>query len=179
MANRAVKVTMPTLAAGNKQLGALQGSHRCARLRRVPLGFTLIELLVVLAIIAIGTAGVSLSMRDSAQSALARDAQRLAVLLDAARTRSRASGVPVLWRTQMQGESQSFVFEGLPGTPLPHNWLSPQTRSLNATAVLLGPEPLIGAQSVSLSSASASPTPSRLWVSTDGLRPFSVQTSPP
>ena len=42
-----VKATMPTLAAGNK-------------------GFTLIEMLVVLAVIAIGTAGVSLSLRDSA-----------------------------------------------------------------------------------------------------------------
>ncbi len=172
---------MPTLAAGNKQLRPLQGPHCYARLRPVHLGFTLIELLVVLAIIAIGTAGVSLSMRDSAQSALARDAQRLAALFDAARTRSRASGVPVLWRTQMQGETQFFVFEGLPGTPLPTQWLNPQTRSLNATPMLLGPEPLIGAQSVALSADSASPNGngSRLWVSTDGLRPFSVQTSPP
>ena len=183
MANRAVKVTMPTLAAGNKQFGARQGPLRCPRLRRVHRGFTLIELLVVLAIIAIGTAGVSLSMRDSAQSALARDAQRLAVLLDAARTRSRASGVPVLWRTQMQGDTQRFVFEGLPGAPLPTRWLDAQTRSLNSAPVLLGPEPLIGAQSVALSSATPSnannPAGARLWVRTDGLRPFTVQTSPP
>ena len=88
---------MPTLAAGNKKRWPLQGPYRRSTLQ----GFTLIELLVVLAIIAIGTAGVSLSMRDSAQSALERDAQRLAALLDAARTRSRASGVPVIWRTQM------------------------------------------------------------------------------
>lgn len=150
-------------------------------------GFTLIELLVVLAIIAIGTAGVSLSMRDSAQSALERDAQRLAALLDAARTRSRASGVPVLWRTQTQGDTQRFVFEGLPGTPLPTQWLDAQTRSLNPAPVLLGPEPLIGAQSVALTSAMSSANPSnvnnpagsRLWVRTDGLRPFTVQTSPP
>jgi general secretion pathway protein H len=143
-------------------------------------GFTLIELLVVLAIIAIGTAGVSLSMRDSAQSALERDAQRLAALLDAARTRSRASGVPVLWRTQMQGDTQRFVFEGLPGAPLPTQWLDAQTRSLNPAPVLLGPEPLIGAQSVALSSANPTNTSSsRLWVRTDGLRPFTVQTSPP
>jgi type II secretion system protein H len=58
---------MQTLAVGNK-------------------GFTLIEMLVVLAIIAIGTAGVSLSLRDSAQSALERDAQRLAALLESADT---------------------------------------------------------------------------------------------
>ena len=49
MDSPAVKATMPTLAAGNK-------------------GFTLIEMLVVLAIIAIGTAGVSLSLRDATQS---------------------------------------------------------------------------------------------------------------
>ena len=143
------------------------------------LGFTLIELLVVLAIIAIGTAGVSLSMRDSAQSALERDAQRLAALLDSARARSRASGVPVVWRTRMQGDRQDFVFEGLPGAPLPPTWLDPQTRSLTSAPVLLGPEPLIGAQSVALSSAAPGATTSRLWVSTDGLRPFTVQSSPP
>ena len=160
---------MPILAAGNKQ-----APHR---------GFTLIELLVVLAIIAIGTAGVSLSMRDSAQSALERDAQRLAALLESARSRSRASGVPVQWRTQLQGDRQSFVFEGLPGTPLPQHWLNPQTLSLNNSPVLLGPEPLIGAQSVALTSTGSSASPNnnitRFWVSTDGLRPFTVQTSAP
>jgi general secretion pathway protein H len=36
----------------------------------LPQGFTLLELLVVVALIAVATAGVSLSLRDSAQSAL-------------------------------------------------------------------------------------------------------------
>lgn len=176
---------MPTLAAGSKPPGARQvlpvrdSDH--GRRGLAQFGFTLIELLVVLAIIAIGTAGVSLSMRDSAQSALERDAQRLAALLDSARSRSRASGVPVLWRTQLQGETQSFVFDGLPGTPLPQHWLDAQTRSLNTSPLLLGPEPLIGAQSVTLTSAATTTAPSarRVWVSTDGLRPFVVQFSPP
>ena len=74
MDSPAVKATMPTLAAGNK-------------------GFTLIEMLVVLAVIAIGTAGVSLSLRDATQSALERDAQRLAALLDTARAHRRARGL--------------------------------------------------------------------------------------
>ncbi len=178
---------MLTLAVGNKPNGlGLQGPGLPHSARRhTAYGFTLMELMVVLAIIAIGTAGVSLSMRDSAQSALARDAQRLAALLDAARSRSRASGVPVLWRTQSQGDSQSFVFDGLPGTPLPQQWLNPQTRSLNLTPVLLGPEPLIGPQSIALTmtassaTSSAASSNSRLWVTTDGLRPFAVQSNPP
>ena len=176
---------MPTLAAGSKPRGAGLRPPGCGLAhgpRRLALcGFTLIELLVVLAIIAIGTAGVSLSLRDSTQSALERDAQRLAALLDSARSRSRASGVAVQWRTQLQGETQSFVFDGLPGAPLAQRWLDPHTRSLNTTPLLLGPEPLIGPQSVSLTSAATTTAPSaqRVWVSTDGLRPFVVQFSPP
>lgn len=40
-------------------------------------GFTLLELLVVLAIMAVATAGVGLAMRDSSQSRLEREGQRL------------------------------------------------------------------------------------------------------
>jgi len=155
-ANPVVKATMQTLAVGNK-------------------GFTLIEMLVVLAIIAIGTAGVSLSLRDSAQSALERDAQRLAALLESARSKSRATGVAVVWRTQGTG----FVFEGLARQTLPQVWLDPQTQSLNAKPVLLGPEPIIGAQTVALSTSANTPARAMLWVSTDGLRPFTVQATPP
>ncbi|RYY52357.1 MAG: type II secretion system protein GspH, partial [Comamonadaceae bacterium] len=67
---------MPTSAAGN----------------RFPRGFTLLELMVVIAIMALATAGVAFAMRDSSQAALEREAERLAVLLDAARAQSRASG---------------------------------------------------------------------------------------
>ena len=154
MASPVVKATMPTLAAGNK-------------------GFTLIEMLVVLAIIAIGTAGVSLSLRDASQSALERDAQRLAALLDTARAQSRATGVPVVWRAQANG----FEFQGLLRQTLPRHWLDVQTRTVDTPELLLGPEPIIGAQSVTLSHA-ANPA-AMLWVSTDGLHPFTVQALPP
>jgi len=154
MASPVVKATMPTLAAGNK-------------------GFTLIEMLVVLAIIAIGTAGISLSLRDTSQSALERDAQRLAALLDTARAQSRATGVPVVWRAQASG----FEFQGLLRPTLPRQWLDVQTRAVSAQALLLGPEPIIGAQAVALNH-SANPA-AMLWVSTDGLHPFTVQASPP
>ena len=66
-----------------------------ARRTRNAYGFTLLELLVVISIMAIATAGVGLALRDSGQTQLEREGERLAALLDSARARSRASGVPV------------------------------------------------------------------------------------
>jgi general secretion pathway protein H len=138
-------------------------------------GFTLLELLVVIALIAVATAGVSLSLRDSADSALQRDAQRLAALLETGRAQARANGLAVVWRAQDKGAVQSFVFEGLPPPSLPQNWLADTTRAAPGAVLTLGPEPLIGPQSVALSNTQA---PSQtLWVVTDGLRPFQVQST--
>ena len=153
---------MRTSAAGNKRHIA-QAS-----------GFTLLELLVVLALIAVATAGVSMALRDSADSALDRDAHRLAALLETGRAQARASGLPVVWRAQAPGGLQDFVFEGLPPPGLPHNWLDKTTRAAAGTAIVLGPEPLIEPQALALSSSTR---PDRqVWVVTDGLRPFKVQT---
>jgi general secretion pathway protein H len=160
---------MPTSAAGSKRPLAL------------PQGFTLLELLVVVALIAVATAGVSLSLRDSAQSALQRDAERLAVLLETGRAQARANGLPVIWRTQDNSANpvQSFVFEGLPPPGLPQNWLADTTRAAPGSAITLGPEPLIAPQAVALSTAQSAPqSPGQtLWVVTDGLRPFKVQNT--
>jgi len=150
---------MRTLAAGSKRLQAS--------------GFTLLELLVVVALIAVATAGVSVSLRDNAESALARDAQRLASLLETARAQARASGVAAQWQPTPSG----FEFRGLPRQTLPSQWLSDGTRASVNAPVVLGPEPMIGPQEVALSLAThntQSPT-ARLWVATDGLRPFAVQ----
>lgn len=138
-------------------------------------GFTLIELMVVIAVIAIGTAVTSLALRDSTADALVRDGERLAALLESARARSRAAGVPVRWRPASQG----FVFDGLPpgGTPLPTQWLDSQTATVGNAPVLLGPDPLIGPQAVLIHRAGSSQP--LVSIATDGLRPFTVTTITP
>lgn len=153
---------MRTLAAGNK--------HPTASTR----GFTLLELLMVVALIAVATSAVSLSLRDSAESALERDAERLAALLETGRAQSRAHGVPVVWQAQAAGAH--FEFAGLPAPGLPRTWLDVNTRAAPSARLNLGPEPLIAPQAVALSSVSS---PGKtLWVVSDGLRPFKVQHLP-
>ena len=140
-------------------------------------GFTLLELLVVIAIMAMATAGVSLAMRDSSQTSLEREAQRLAVLFESARAKSRASGVAVTWHSAAQG----FRFEGLPQGALPDRWLTEGTTVRGSVTVQLGPEPIIGPQAVELvlePLANGQNQSARAWrVATDGLRPFTVQAA--
>lgn len=154
---------MPTSAVGNKPFAAHPSWPGPG-----PLGFTLIELLVVIALIAIVSAAASLALRDNAASALERDAQRLAAVLESARAQSRANGAPVLWRTQDKG----FVLQGLPRPSPPQAWLSEHTRAEPGPAVVLGPEPLIPPQHITL--YSSQPGTPRWRVGTDGLRPFAV-----
>jgi general secretion pathway protein H len=156
---------MQTSAPGSSVLRS-DPRVRSARLRAA--GFTLIELLVVVAIIAIASAGVSFALRDSAATQLDREAQRLSALFESARAQSRTTGVPVVWHAVQGG----FRFEGLPTGSLPEQWLSPETYVEDGAAIVLGPEPVIGRQSVVLGSSSA---PQRnLRIATDGLRPFAV-----
>lgn len=156
-------------------LCAMASISRLSCGRQSPRGFTLIELMVVVAVIAIGTAVASLALRDSTADALARDGERLAALLESARARSRAAGVQVLWRPTAEG----FVFEGQPpGTdPLPTRWLDSQTRTMGNAPLILGPDPLIGPQSVLIHRAGThQPVVS---ISTDGLRPFTAASLSP
>jgi general secretion pathway protein H len=156
---------MPTLAAGNKPpLGP--GRHAA--------GLTLLELLVVVSLVALVSTGAVLSLGDSRASALEREAHRLVALLESGRASSRASGVPVVWTPVHDG----FRFAGLPGPGLPGHWLTSGTQAVVAAPILLGPEPLIAPQSIAMRMTdNGSPGP-QLWLVTDGLRPFRIQTRP-
>ena len=153
---------MQTLEAGShKRFGKGPGSTQSAY------GFTLIELLVVLAIVAIASAGVVLTLRDSTATDLERDAQRLSAVLASARAQSRMQGTPVWWRPSPTG----FLIDGLQPPQAAQTWLSPDTKS-SSPAVVLGPEPVIEAQTIVLESRRQTAT--RVQLSTDGLRPFAL-----
>jgi general secretion pathway protein H len=133
-------------------------------------GFTLLELMVVIAIIAIASVGVALSMPDPARSQLNKEAVRLVALLDTARAHSRASGIAVLWQPTETG----FAFSGLSKSAAAlleteSHWLNGDVRPTSNLPLVLGPEPVIGAQAVTLVLGTH-----RARVASDGLRPFAL-----
>jgi general secretion pathway protein H len=132
-------------------------------------GFTLLELLVVVAIMAIATAGVSLALRDSAQTQLEREAQRLAALLESARAQSRMTANTIRWRATETG----FAFDGAAQSSLPSTWLGSDVRATTNDAIVLGPDPIIGPKRIRLRALS-DPAHS-LSITTDGVRPFAVR----
>jgi general secretion pathway protein H len=136
-------------------------------------GFTLIELLVVVVLIAIASAVASLALRDPAATRLEQEGARLVALLEAARAEGRASGLSVRWVPRAgDSDGEGFRFLGLPATStLPERWLGPGVNAeiIGARSVVLGPEPLIGAQRIVLRLEEQ-----RLTLATDGLGPFVV-----
>ena len=140
-------------------------------------GFTLIELMVVIALIAIASAVTSLALRDPAWTRLEHEAARLVALLEAARNEARASGLAASWEPLLPQDgpddgSAGFRFVGLPASSgLPGRWMTAgvTARVAGARAVLLGPEPMIGAQRIVLRLEAQS-----LTLATDGLGPFAV-----
>jgi general secretion pathway protein H len=144
-------------------------------------GLTLLELLVVLAIIALSVAGVQLSLRDSQETQLTREAQRLAAMLEAARVQSRTRGVPLTWEPTDQGFVIRAATQGNTPPlvqPRVEAWLSAGTQASSAQPVLLGPEPIMRPTRITLridTPANASGVAAKsLTVASDGLRPFQV-----
>jgi general secretion pathway protein H len=166
---------MRTLALGNNFGNKL-------KIKRVfgERGFTLMELMVVVAIIAIASAGVLFSLPDASATALEREAQRLAALLDSGRAQSRASGLAVTWKPSETG----FVFEGVPQIKnkktgdmedlikFPKTWLNEETQVDLNSRLALGPEPIIAQQEVTLRNATRS-----LTLGTDGIQPFTIKST--
>jgi general secretion pathway protein H len=148
-------------------------------------GLTLLELLVVLAIIGFAMAGVSLSLRDSNQTQLEREAQRLVAVLEAARAQSRTSGTALIWQATPEGfvirpayapnqaQSGNNTINSAPSSaasPIAartEKWLAMGTQALvsaaaqstNNTApanlLVLGPEPILTPARITLSVAAA------------------------
>jgi general secretion pathway protein H len=139
---------------------------------RTSRGFTLIELMIVVVLIAVASSVASLALRDPASTMLEREAARLAALLEAGRAEARASGLAASWEPRSTEEATGFRFLGLPPSDeLPTRWLESGVSAevVGARAVVLGPEPLIPAQSIVLRLRDQ-----RLTLTTDGLGPFVV-----
>ena len=168
MVRPAVTARTPTSAPGSDGLtSAHPPSHEA--------GFSLVELLVVLLLIALVSGLASLALRDGGQAALEREALRLSALLEAGRAEARASGVPVRFELTNPGSDTAFRFMPPESLPAGH-WLNPELRAriVGASALRLGPEPLIGAQRILLTLGER-----ELALATDGLAPFSVQDPAP
>jgi general secretion pathway protein H len=136
-------------------------------------GFTLLELLVVITVIAMGTAGVALAMRDSGQTLVAREATRLAALLDAARSQSRMAGTLVTWEFALDDKNAPAMrWQGLRHKePLPTAWLGANVQVINPRRVVLGPDPVIAPQRIRLQMGADARE-----VVTDGVGTFTVET---
>lgn len=148
-----------------------------------PKGFTLLELLVVLTIMALALGAAVLALRDPTQVALAQEGQRLASWLEAGRATARSSGQAVRWRATATG----FELAGGPQPSPAQPWMdarttvvafsvagtAPAPAPVGAWLLVLGPEPILPAQSLLLSLEGHS-----LRVASDGVSPFVVQPAP-
>ena len=125
-----------------------------------------------MAIAVIAGALIVVALPDRTQGQLDEEAERLAALLESARTEARASGTAVRWEVASADatDGADFRFVGLPSSmPLPGRWLSKgvSVEIVGARAVTLGPEPVLPAQRVVLRLDDR-----RVVLASDGLAPF-------
>ncbi|OGA81898.1 MAG: hypothetical protein A2711_04980 [Burkholderiales bacterium RIFCSPHIGHO2_01_FULL_63_240] len=140
--------------------------------RSVVRGFTLLELMVVVAMIAITVSVVSFAVPDPSSTRLEREAARLVAILESARMQARSGALTVLWVPQSKGDEADYQFIGLPPVLMPPlRWLTPEVRAevVGGRSIVLGPEPVIGAQSLVLRLEDR-----QLVIGTDGLGAFQV-----
>jgi general secretion pathway protein H len=155
----------PTSAPGS--------SLRARAAARSARGFTLLELLIVVALMAVASSVAVLALRDPTEGQLDREAMRLAALLESARTESRVNGYPVLWRPALDRSEADFIFAGRDpqAEALPTRWLDERVQAFPADprGLLLGPEPFIGTQRLTLQLEHR-----RVVLATDGVGPFAI-----
>jgi general secretion pathway protein H len=98
----------------------------------------------------------------------------LIAILESARNQARAGAMTVVWVPQSNGTDADYQFLGMPAALMPPlKWMEPEVRAevVGAKSIVLGPEPVIGPQSVMLRIEGK-----QIIVGTDGLSPFDVMT---
>ncbi|MDE2048278.1 MAG: prepilin-type N-terminal cleavage/methylation domain-containing protein [Betaproteobacteria bacterium] len=137
-------------------------------------GFTLLELLVVLVIIATAASLAALALPRSTKNTLDQDSARLAALLDDARSYANAVQAPV--RLEPTPGGYRFVgivagtWQELGDELRPRQFTTPGAASdLPAGGVVLGPEPVGDAVTITLSASGDARV-----VHSDGVSPFIV-----
>ena len=141
-------------------------------------GFTLIELLVVLLLVALGSSLVALSLRDTPQKLLEREADRLIVVLENARAQARSRSTPLLWLADEQGYALRPANAPFASTDTATeqewqrlNWLSPGTRA-EPSVVIISAEPVQPSLRLQLIHTGA--VTSRLTLGSDGAEAVKV-----
>ena len=128
--------------------------------------------MVVIALIAVAVGVVTLSLRDPAAAQLDREAVRLAALLEiGARRAARQRRAAALRARLTTADDAGFASSACRrGEPLPTRWLDDDVSAeiIGARALMLGPEPLIGAAA----HRAAPRANATLDVATDGIGPF-------
>ena len=172
MGKPVAKAKTPTSAAGN-DLGKPVRLSPCPLVRpRRSQGFTLIELLVVLALVAIGSSLVVLSLRDAPHQQLQQEADRLIAVLEGAKAQARSNSTPLRWQADEQGFSISPL---LGGAEQRMAWLHRGTRAEPAVWVISA-EPVQTPMQVELRQASAvNGQHTTLTLRSDGASAFKVQ----